>query len=318
MKVFVTGATGLVGSNLVKVAAEKYDAEVIAIIHRTKPIKSLPCTEEPLNITDKQRVFQSIKKHNPDVVIHCAALVDAAFLEKNCKVGWKIFVEGTENIALACQQIKTKLIFVSTDWIFDGLNPPYEENSIPHPVNYYGVLKVVGETVVRSLCRDWAIARVAAVYGLNKAVPTPVPEKPYGFGSLVNYFLKKFQAGEEIREWKGYVNIKANPTLASDAADALMAIYVKNQKGIFHCCGRECISRADLAKKVAKVFNFDEELISTSFREKTDLAEWVAEDLRLPRETCLDTTWTEKRLGRENLGVEEGLVQFRKEIEKKE
>ncbi len=69
-----------------------------------------------------------------------------------------------------------------------------------------------------------------------------------------------------------------------------------------------------MAKKVAKIFDFDEELISTSFRGKTDLAEWVEEDLRLPRETCLDTTWTEKRLARKNLGVEEGLDQFRKEF----
>ncbi len=130
MKVFVTGATGLLGSNLVKVATEKHNAEVIAVIHRTKPIKSLPCTEELLDITDKQRVLRSTKKYNPDVVIHCAALVDAAFLEKNCQVGWKIFIEGTENIAFACQQTKTKLIFVSTDWIFDGLNPPYKENSL--------------------------------------------------------------------------------------------------------------------------------------------------------------------------------------------
>ncbi len=91
----------------------------------------------------------------------------------------------------------------------------------------------MGETVVRSLCQDWAIARVAAVYGLNKAVPTPVPEKPYGFGSLVNYFLKKFQAGERIREWKDHLNVKANPTLVSDAAYALMAIYLKNQKAYF-------------------------------------------------------------------------------------
>ena len=62
----------------------------------------------------------------------------------------------------------------------------------------------------------------------------------------------------------------------------------------------------------------DVELISTSFREKIDLAEWVGEDLRLPRQTCLDATWTEKSLGRENLGVEGGLVQFKKEIEENE
>jgi len=315
MRVFITGATGLVGSNVAKVAVEKYHAEVIATIHKTSPVKSLPCVTEPLDVTDKQKVFQSIKRYNPDVVIHSAALVDAEFLERNNKIGWKIFVEGTENIALACQKIQTKLIFISTDWIFDGLNPPYREDSIPCPVNYYGILKVVGETVVRSVCQDYAIARVAGVYGVNMAIPTQVPEKPYGFGALPNYFLKKFQAGEKIIEWKDHVNVKANPTLASDAANALMSIYTKRQKGIFHCCGRECITRVELARKVAKIFGFDEELISTSFREKIDLTEWVGENLRLPKKTCLDTTETERRLGRKNLGIEEGLIQFKKEIE---
>ena len=115
--------------------------------------------------------------------------------------------------------------------------------------------------------------------------------------------MKKFQAGEKIIEWKDHVNVKANPTLASDAADALMSIYTKRQKGIFHCCGRECITRVELARKVAKIFGFDEELISTSFRKKIDLTEWVGENLRLPKKTCLDTTETE------------GLTQFKKEME---
>lgn len=315
MRVFVTGATGLIGSNVVKVAAEKYGAEVIATIHQTKPLKSLPCTAEPLDITDRQKVFQSIKKYSPDVVIHSAALIDTAFLEKNHKIGWRVYVEATENIAKICQETKTKLIFVSTDWIFDGLNPPYKENSVPCPVNYCGILKVVVETIVPLICEDYAIARVAGVYGVNRAIPTQVPEKPYGFGSLPNYFLNKFEAGQTVSEWKDYVNIKANPTLASDAADALMAIYARNQKGIFHCCGSECITRIELARKVAKVFGFDEGLISASFKDRTDFGEWVEENLHLPKETCLDTAGTERKLGRKNLGVEEGLIHFKKEIE---
>jgi len=315
MRVFVTGATGLVGSNVVKVAAEKYGAEVIATIYRTKPVKSLPCITEPVDITDKQTVSQSIKKYDPDVVIHSAALVDAAFLEKNHDIGWKIFVEGTENIAKICQETKTKLIFVSTDWIFSGLNPPYKEDSVPCPVNYYGILKVVGETTVRLICEDYAIGRLAGVYGVNRGIPTQVPEKPYGFGSLPNYFLNKFQARQTISEWADYVNIKANPTLASDAADALLGIYTQNHKGIFHCCGRECITRVELAKKVAKIFGFDEGLINASFRDRTDFREWVGEDLHLPKETCLDTTGTERKLGRKNLGIEEGLIQFKDELE---
>lgn len=318
MRILVTGATGLLGSNVVKVAAEKYGAEVIGTIHKTKPLKSLPCALESMDITDNQQVIKGIEKYKPNVVIHSAALVDAKILEENNNIGWKIFVEGTKNLANACKKNNAKMIFVSSDWIFDGLNPPYRENSIPHPINYYGFLKVIGETVVQSICKDYGIARVSAVYGINWAIPIQIPEKPYGFGSLVNYFLHKFQIGEEIKEWTDYINIKANPTLASDAAEALINIYIKGQTGIFHCSGRECITRVELAKKVAKIFGFDEQLVTTAFRDKNDLNEWIGGNLRLPKKTCLDTTETEERLNRKNLGIEEGLIKFKKEMERVE
>lgn len=316
MKILVTGTTGLLGSNVVKVAAEKYGAEVIGTIHNTKPLKPLPCALEYMDIVDNRQVIEIIEKCKPDVVVHCAALVDAKILEESYNIGWKIFVEGTKNLANVCNKNNIKMIFVSSDWIFDGLNPPYRENSIPHPINYYGILKVVAETVVQLICKDYGIARVSGVYGINWAIPTQIPEKPYGFGSLANYFLHKLQIGEEIKDWTDYINIKANPTLVSDAAKALIDIYVKGQIGIFHCSGRECTTRIKLAKKVAKIFGFDEQLISTSFRDRNDLSEWIGGNLRLPKETCLDVTETEKKLNRKNIGIKDGLIKFKKEIER--
>lgn len=316
MKILVTGATGLLGSNVIKVAAEEYEAEVIGTIHKTKPLKPLPCELESMDITDNQRVIKIIEKYKPDIVVHCAALVDPKILEKNHSIGWKIFVDGTKNLANECKKNNTKIIFVSSDWIFDGLNPPYRENSIPHPINYYGFLKVIGEAFVQSICKDYAIARVSGVYGINWAIRTQIPEKPYGFGSLPNYFLHKFRIGAKIKEWTNYINIKSSPTLASDAADALINIYIKGQTGIFHCSGRECITRVELAKKVAKIFGFDEQIISTVFRDKNDLNKWIGGNLRLPKETCLDVTETEKKLNRKNLGIENGLIKFKKEIER--
>ena len=269
-----------------------------------------------MDITDNQQVIEIIEKCKPDVVVHCAALVDPIILEKNYSIGWKIFVEGTKNLANVCKKNNTKMIFVSSDWIFDGQNPPYRENSIPHPINYYGILKVVGETVVQLLCKDYAIARVSGVYGINWAIPTQVPAKPYGFGSLPNYFLHKLRIGEEIEEWKDYINLKTNPTLASDAAEALINIYIKGQIGVFHCSGQECITRVELAKKVAKIFGFNEQLISTNFKGRNDLNDWIGDNLRLPKETCLDVTETEEKLNRKNIGIEDGLTKFKEEIER--
>ena len=314
LKVFVTGTTGIVGSNVAKVAAEEFGAEVVGTIHRTRPSKPLPCTLEPVDITDKKIVLEAIRKHEPDVVIHCAALVDAPFLERHRELGWKIHAEGTENIARACRETGAKLIFVSTDWVFDGTNPPYRETSIPSPVNHYGFLKVVAETSVRLIVEDYAIARIGAVYGVNVANPTEVSEIPCGFGNLANYFLGKLRKGEVITECGSGVSIRANPTLASDTARAMMMIYIKKERGIFHCSGRECISRIDLAKKVAQIFGFDENLVSPVLKDRDDFPEWKNLGLALARETCLDISYTERRLGRKALGVEEGLVQFKKDL----
>ena len=159
---------------------------------------------------------------------------------------------------------------------------------------------------------DYAIARIAAVYGRNWSFPDWVPEERVtGFGTLPNWFVEALKRGEEIVEWTKYVNVEANPTLASDCADAMMAIWEKKATGVFHCCGRESMTRVDLARHVAKVFGLDESKVRAATDAEMDPSQ---ETDPLPPHTRLDVTKTEQVLGRTNLGVDEGLEVWKQEM----
>ena len=311
MKVFVTGGTGLVGSNIIKVAREKYGAEVVASMYRRMPEAPVHYEIERVDVTDGAAIRAAINKHRPDLVIHAAASVDHEALEDNHELGWRLMVNAVRSIAESCGDVGAKMIMVSSDWVFDGVNIPFKEDTPPSPVCYYGLLKVVGETIVSSIGIDYGIARIAAVYGRNWAFPDWVPaERVTGFGTLPNWYVEALGRGEEIVEWTKYINIEANPTLASDCADAMMAIWEKKVNGVFHCCGRDYMNRVELAKYVAKAFGFEQSKIRAATEAEMDP---TFEKYPLPPRSCLDVTKTEQILGRTNLGIEERLEVWKKE-----
>jgi len=314
MKVFVTGGTGLVGSNVIKVAKERFEAEVVASIYKRVPEAPADYTIERMNVADRTAVMAALVKHRPDLVIHCAATVDHDRLEYDHAMGWRLMVEATRIMAEACGEVGAKLIFVSTDWVFDGKNPPYKENTHPCPVNYYGLLKVIGETIVNSTGIDYGIARIAAVYGRNWSFPGWTPkEKVTGFGTLANWMLETLLRGEEVVEWTKHVNIQANPTLASDCADAMMTIFTKKEQGIFHCCGRDCCTRVELGGHVARTFDLDVSKVRAATPGEMDLSSMEGSS-PLPLRTYLEVSETEHRLDRENIGIMEGLEEWKHQI----
>ncbi len=312
MRVFVTGGTGLVGSNVIKVASESYGASVFASRHSAST-SVLDAEFFDMDIRDRDRVLGVLRQTKPDLVIHCAATVDTARLETDHQLGWCLMVEATEHLAAACRDVDAKLIFVSSDWVFDGNTPPFDERSIPAPVCYYGFLKVIGETIVRSSGIDYAIVRISAVYGVNWAFPHWEPEERVtGFGTLPNWMVKTLREGREVVEWTDYVNVAANPTLASDCADAMLSIYEKGLQGTFHCSGSKCVTRVELGKIVARTFGFDESRVRAA---RSD--EMQRPDEILPIRSCLDVSTTEHALGRKIVPVETGMAIWKVQMEEK-
>src|SRR5258708_19875290 len=118
MRVYVTGGTGMVGSNVIKVALQRYQAEVIASLYGPAPDKTEGYTLDPLDLRNHDAVLASLRKFKPDVVIHCAAMMDFTAMYANRPLAWSIFVESTRGLARACREIGARFIYVSSDSVF--------------------------------------------------------------------------------------------------------------------------------------------------------------------------------------------------------
>lgn len=153
MKILVTGANGMLGQDLCPILED-----VGAFVIETDI--------DTLDITNSEMVHQVLSDVRPDIVIHCAAYTNVDKAEEDLKTAELINVTGTENIADACGKLGITLVYISTDYVFDGTKTePYKPNDKTNPVNNYGMTKYEGEEAVRSLCEKYYIARTSWLYG---------------------------------------------------------------------------------------------------------------------------------------------------------
>ena len=315
MRIYVTGGTGLVGSNVIKVAQEQYQAEIIAALYGPPPETPIDYELDPLDIGDHQAIRAAIRRYKPEAVIHCAALIDQQRLHAQRKWAWSVMVEGTRAFALACRETGARLIFISTDWVFDGREGLVDEDSPPFPVNFYGVMKMASErelSMIEGL--SYGVGRLAGVYGLNYAIPSLTRwVQGVGFGDLPNYCVDSFEKQQPVRIWADHVNDTAHPTLASDGADMLIRLAQHDQNGIFHCFGSESVNRIELAKRCADAFGGNSQLIQ-SVPLNDDVRAAFA-DISIPYRTVASTQKTTQALGRKAFNVDEGLSAFKQELD---
>ena len=258
MRLYVTGGTGLVGSNVIRLARQA-GMEIIASQYGPEPEWTVDYQLDPLNLADHDSVRAAIRKYKPDAVIHAAAIVDQIFMHTKRELSWSIMVDGTRALAEACREVGARLVFVSSDWVFDGRAELVDETSPPFPVNFYGVMKVASERELGAMDGlNFGVGRLAGVYGLNYAAPSLL-RKDNGLGfDFTNFVIHRLAEGRPAPVWTGpKVNDEAHPTLASDGADMLLRLAQHDQNGIFHCFGSETISRIDLAHKIATAFDAD-------------------------------------------------------------
>ncbi|MCY3834139.1 MAG: sugar nucleotide-binding protein [Chloroflexi bacterium] len=327
MRLYVTGGTGLVGSNIIRLARQR-GVEIIASQYGPEPEWRVDYELDPLNLADHEAIRASIRQHKPDAVIHCAAILDQIFMFEQRELCWSIMVDGTRALAEACRDVGARLVFVSSDWVFDGLvdegesTPrPYKETSPPNPVNFYGVMKLASERELAAMDGlNCGVGRLAGVYGLNYAAPS-LARKENGLGfDFSIYVIDRLTAGLTADVWTGpKVNDVAHPTLASDCADMLLRLAEHDSQGgrvdtgssIFHCCGSEAINRLDLAHQIAAAFAADPALIVPTPTDQAVLEEY--RHIGIPYRTRMSTERTALALGRRAFNVREGLAAFREE-----
>ena len=203
MRAYVTGGTGFIGSNIVKVFAERHGATVRCPLHSFVPESPQGYTTEPLDLLDADAVGASVAQFAPDVIVHSMILNDLAGIYSQRELAWRSYVEATLTLADAANRTGAKLILVSTDWVFDGTQAEADEHTPPNPVNYYGVLKALSEQAALLRADRAAVARVSAVNGVHWArAEMPRGQDP-GFGYFVTTVLDAVSKGQPLRSVGG-------------------------------------------------------------------------------------------------------------------
>lgn len=237
-RLFITGGSGLLGSKFARFAD---DYEVITTYNSNPRENAVK-----LDITDGKDVKDKIESLNPDLVVHSAALTNVDYCEDHQEEAYKINAQATLNIAEACKKADAKLIYVSTDFVFDGEEGSYPEDHKTNPVSYYGLSKLKGEEFVQNTGVNYAITRVSVLYGWHTNF------------NFVTWVIDELKAGNQINIVTDEYN---SPTYADNAAEAILNIYTKDKVGIYHTAGDERINRFEFAENIARVFELDETLI---------------------------------------------------------
>lgn len=245
MKILIVGASGLVGSHCLKYFSEK-NIKVIGTYRNFK-------TEgtyffDPL----QENCFTFLQELNfkPEVIIHCGALTNVDYCEEYPEDSEKLTLTSTKIIAEYCKKTGAKLVYLSTDYVFDGLNGPYSENEETNPINIYGIHKLKGEKIAEKI-EDHLIARITNVYGEE--------ERSKNF---IAHLLKLIEAKTEKIFNLPYDQF-ATPIYARDIAKMLYLLIVDGKSGIYHLASTDYYNRFQLANKVKSYFENSDHLSLT-------------------------------------------------------
>jgi dTDP-4-dehydrorhamnose reductase len=237
MKVLVVGASGLVGAHCYKYFQEK-NIEVIGT-HRNYKVADTYFFDPSIeNCFD----FLTENDFKPDTLIHCGALTNADYCEDQQIESYNCTVKSTEVIVDFCKKNKIKLIYISTDYIFDGENGPYSEIDLTNPINVYGKHKLEAEKIVKD-SENFIIARITNVYG----------EEERSKNFIAN-ILGLINAGVE-KTFKLPFDQYATPIYARDIAKMLYLLVKEDKEGVYNLSSTDYYSRYQLAKKVKSYFN---------------------------------------------------------------
>ncbi|MBK6772897.1 MAG: dTDP-4-dehydrorhamnose reductase [Ignavibacteria bacterium] len=248
MKILITGSNGLLGQAITSIFTRESDYELIQTSFEDHSYLSFGHIYETLDITLKEDVKRLTDFYAPDVIINCAAFTNVDKCETERELSWRINVDGVKNIIIAARRNNSRLIHFSTDYIFDGKNGPYTEESIPNPVSFYGREKLASENACITSDISFAIVRTLVLYGIGNDV------KP----NFALWLIEKLRNNEPVPIVTDQIS---NVTMIDDLAYGALKITEKNLKGIYNIAGSDILSRFDFAMKVCEVFGYNKELV---------------------------------------------------------
>lgn len=224
MKILVTGVNGQLGHDVMEV-----------LTARGITCKGVDIAD--FDLTNQEAVSTYIRDYAPTAVIHCAAFTAVDRSEDDKELCFAVNVTGTENIARICKEIQAKMVYISTDYVFDGKgDKPFETNAPKDPQGHYGRTKSLGEDKVREYLSEYFIVRTAWVFGING-----------------NNFVKTMiRLGKERDELNVVADQFGSPTFSADLAVLLCDMIVTGRYGIYHATNEGFCSWYDFAEAIMK------------------------------------------------------------------
>ncbi|HPO13173.1 MAG TPA: NAD(P)-dependent oxidoreductase [Candidatus Hydrogenedentes bacterium] len=247
MKLLVTGADGFVAGSVVGQSSPSWTVCSLALTPVAYQRPGL--TWHVFDLRDEERLRCVFKEFAPDAVIHTAAMADIDFCEANKEVAEAVNVGVTRNVASLCQEYNARMIFLSTDTVFDGKKRMYSEHDVPDPLNFYGETKVRGEQIVRGMVERHVITRLSLVMGL------PV------IGAGNSFLAKTIAALKEGRE-VGFPDEEIRtPVDVITLGRALLELACSEYTGYMHLSGMDRLTRFAMAQRIAERLGYSEERV---------------------------------------------------------
>jgi dTDP-4-dehydrorhamnose reductase len=295
-KILVTGASGLIGSYFVTQIQEDHTNDIYVIVHESIPKfgKNIQ-----LDLSQTYNLSKKLTEIRPDIIVNLAALVDVDICEIQPDLAMRL---NRDLVAAISKYINNNnnpyLLHISTDYVFDGAEGNYKEDSQTNPVNWYGLTKLQGENEIISRLiegNNWCIARTSTPFGVHsKKRSFPV------------FLLEKLSKGQSV---KVVIDQYTSPTYAMDLAKMFKEIIDRRIKGLIHTSGTSRLSRYEQALKIAREFGLNEELI---LKVRSEEINWKA---KRPNDSSLDVNKACKLLVQNKpKSFDDALTEFAKEV----
>ena len=291
MKILITGANGLLGQKLVRLLGTKPEHSVLATGQGESRIIDPPpnMNFSGCDITNASEAKSVFVDFQPDVVIHAAAMTNVDECELNPEKCQLVNVEATQNVVHATENVKAHLIHLSTDFIFDGLQGPYNEEASPNPISIYGQAKLDSEIIVKQATTPWAIVRTILVYGIAPGLSR---------SNIILWVKSSLEQGKTIQVVDDQFR---TPTLAEDLAIGCLLIAEKKATGIFNISGEKLMTPFEMAYATADYFKLDKSLIIRAS------AATFSQPAKRPPRTGFDISKAKNQLGYAPHTFEEGI-----------
>jgi dTDP-4-dehydrorhamnose reductase len=276
-RVLVTGASGMLGKDFISLFSESggYDIYTNQIDHE-EILKDRDINSLTFDLTDTSLFAGYLKEIQPDLIIHCAAIVNVDRCENDKDHALRLHCETVNQIAL--HAVSAKLVYISTDSVFDGTKGNYQESDQTNPLNYYAKSKLLGEENTLKLLKNSMVVRTN-IYGFHLQENKP---------SLAEWALSSLQKNKSIN---GFTDVFFNPVYTKQLAVEVLKLINLNFNGLIHVASGTFLSKYIFLTELARTFGYNPDLIR---KESIDTMHFSA---KRPNNTTLNTNLVAKTLG---------------------